>query len=112
MRRSDGRRTVDGTPPTANPPDGAPVYAVLARGDVSIHLLCKDEAPHGLTSPVEAPFWIDGGLDDLFAEVQRLGAAVIQAPAERAWGHRDFMVADPDGNIVWVTLPRSKRDAP
>ena len=25
--------------------------------------------------------------------------------AERPWGHRDFMVADLDGNIVWVTMP-------
>ena len=95
-------------PRVVNPPGEVPVYAVLSRNGVSIHLLRKDEAPHGLTSPVEAQFWIDGGLDDLFQKVQRMGAEIIQAPADRPWGHRDFMVADLDRNIIWVTLPIPK----
>jgi uncharacterized glyoxalase superfamily protein PhnB len=73
---------------------------------VSIHLLRQDEAPHGLKSPVEAQFWTDGALDELFETVQRLGVEVVQRPADQPWGHRDFMVADPDRNIVWVTVPR------
>jgi hypothetical protein len=91
-----------------NPPGEVPVYAVLYRDGVSIHLLRKDEAPHGLTSPVEAQFWIDGELDDLFERVQRLDVEVIQAPGDRPWGHRGFMVADLDRNIVWVTVPVPK----
>ena len=96
-------------PRVVNPPGEEPVYAVLDRDGVSIHLLRKDEAPHGLTSPVEAQFWIDGELDDLFERVQRMGIDVIQAPVDRPWGHRDFMVADLDRNIVWVTVPVPKR---
>jgi uncharacterized glyoxalase superfamily protein PhnB len=89
-----------------NPPgDEVPVYAVLYRDTVSIHLLRKDEAPHGLTAPVQAQFWIEGDLDDLFERVRSMGAKVIEPPGERPWGHRDFMVADLDGNIVWVTVP-------
>jgi len=89
-----------------NPPgDEVPVYAVLYRNTVSMHLLRKDEAPHGLTAPVQAQFWIAGDLDDLFERVRSMGARVVQLPADRPWGHRDFMVADPDGNIVWVTVP-------
>jgi len=95
-------------PRVVNPPGEVPVYAVLSRSGVSIHLLRKDEAPHGLTNPVEAQFWVDSGLDDLFQKVQRMGAEIIQAPADRPWGHRDFMVADLDRNIVWVTLPMPK----
>jgi len=57
---------------------------------------------------VEAQFWVDGGLDDLFQKVQRMGAEIIQVPADRPWGHRDFMVADLDRNIIWVTLPIPK----
>ena len=95
-------------PQVVNPPGEVPVYAVLTRDGVSIHLLRKDEAPHGLMSPVEAQFWVDSGLDDLFAKVQQLGVEVIQAPSDRPWGHRDFMVVDPDRNIVWVTLPLPK----
>ena len=95
-------------PRVVNPPGDVPVYAVLYRDSVSIHLLRKDEAPHGLTSPVEAQFWIDGELDDLFEKVQRMGVEFIQAPGDRPWGHRDFMVADLDRNIVWVTVPVPK----
>jgi uncharacterized glyoxalase superfamily protein PhnB len=95
-------------PRVVNPPGEVPVYAVLYRDGVSIHLLRKDEAPHGLTSPVEAQFWIEGELDDLFEQVQRMGVEIVQPPSDRPWGHRDFMVADLDRNIVWVTVPMPK----
>jgi uncharacterized glyoxalase superfamily protein PhnB len=48
-------------------------------------------------------FWLE--LDVLFAKVQRMGFEVIQAPGDLPWGHRDFMVADHDRKIVWVTVP-------
>jgi uncharacterized glyoxalase superfamily protein PhnB len=87
-----------------NPPSEVPVYAVLYRDGVSIHLLRRDEAPHGLTSPVEAQFWIDGDIDELVRKVQAMGVLIVQAPANHSWGHRDFMVSDLDHNIVWVTV--------
>ena len=87
-----------------NPPGDVPVYAVLYRDGVSIHLLRRDEAPHGLTSPVEAQFWIDGDIDELFGKIQTMGVPIVQPPADQPWGHRDFMVYDPDHNIVWVTV--------
>ncbi len=99
------RRVFGSEPRVVNPPDDVPVYAVLYRDGVSLHLLRKDEAPHGLTSPVEAQFWLDRGLDDLFRQVHGMGVEIIEAPADRPWGHRDFMVADLDHNIVWVTVP-------
>jgi catechol 2,3-dioxygenase-like lactoylglutathione lyase family enzyme len=100
------RRVLGFEPRVVNPPgDDVPVYAVLYRDTISIHLLRRDEAPHGLTSPVEAQFWIDGGLDELFAEVQRMGVEVVEEPSDRPWCHRDFIVADPDRNLVWVTMP-------
>ena len=91
----------------ANPPGEVPVYAVLRRDNVWIHLLRKDKAPHGLTNPVQAQFWIDDDLDELFHSVKEMGVEIIQAPDDQPWGHRDFMVADPDRNIVWVTVLRA-----
>ena len=89
-----------------NPPgEPVPSYAVLYRDEVRLHLLRRDEAPHGLSAPVQAQFWIDSGLDDVFTRAESLGANVLQRPDARPWGHRDFMVADPDGNVVWVTTP-------
>ena len=99
------RRVLGFEPQVVKPPGGVPVYAVLSRDGTSIHLLRKDEAPHGLTSPVQAQFWIDGGLDGLFRSVYDMGVEIIEAPGDRAWGHRDFMIADLDRNIVWVTVP-------
>lgn len=98
------RRVFGFEPRVVNPPDGVPVYAVLYLDSISIHLLRSDEAPHGLTNPVEAQFWIDGDVDALFQKVRTMGVEIIQAPANRPWGHRDFMVSDLDHNIVWVTV--------
>jgi uncharacterized glyoxalase superfamily protein PhnB len=88
-----------------NPPGEVPSYAVVGRDEVRLHLLRRDEAPHGLAAPVQAQFWIDSELDVIFARAESLGAKVLQRPDARPWGHRDFMVADPDGNVVWVTQP-------
>ena len=98
------RRVFGFEPRVVNPPGEVPVYAVLHRDGVSIHLLRRDEAPHGLTNPVEAQFWINGDLDELFRKIQALDVRVIQAPFNQPWGHRDFMVSDLDHNIVWVTV--------
>ena len=101
------RRTLGFEPRVVNPPgDQVPVYAVLSRDSVSIHLLRSDEAPLGLAAPVQAQFWIRDGHDHLFKQVKVAGAEVIEEPGDRPWGHRDFMVADPDGNLIWVTVPR------
>jgi predicted enzyme related to lactoylglutathione lyase len=89
-------------------PDG-PNYAVLVHeGGAILHLLRKDEAPHGLTAPVEAQFWIDGDIDALFGRVKALGATIIEPPTIRPWGHRDFIVADLDSNLVWITTPLAR----
>lgn len=93
-------------------PDG-PNYAVLTHeGAAVLHLLRKDEAPHGLAAPVQAQFWIDGDVDALFADVSARSprAKVVQPPADQPWGHRDFIVADPDANLVWVTAPLARRE--
>ena len=91
-------------PRLVNPPgDNSPVYAIVHRDGVSAHLMRVDEAPYGLTSPVQAQFWISSDLDELFRHVETHGAKILQPPLDRPWGHRDFMIADPDGNVVWVT---------
>lgn len=99
-------RVLGFTPQVVNPPgDDVPVYAVLGRDGVSLHLLQEDEAPHGLRPPVQAQFWITSEVDELFRHVEAQGATILQRPDDQPWGHRDFMIADPDGNVVWVTRP-------
>jgi uncharacterized glyoxalase superfamily protein PhnB len=92
-----------------NPPgDPIPAYAVLYRDRVSLHLLRRDEAPHGLTAPVQAQFCVTSGLDDLFRHAESMRVKVLQPPDARPWGQRDFMVSDPDGNVVWVSSPLAR----
>lgn len=40
------------------------------------------------------------GVDALFTEMQSAGASVHQAPRDEPWGVRDFIVRDPDGNLL------------
>jgi uncharacterized glyoxalase superfamily protein PhnB len=97
------RRVFGFEPTVVNPPDDEPVYAVMARDGIAIHLMSKDEAPHGLTGPVETQFWVSDDVDVLFEQVKAQGVTVVQALSDQQWGHRDFMVADLDQNVVWVT---------
>lgn len=98
------RRVFDFEPEVVNPPgDPIPVYAVLCRDSISIHLFRSDADRYGLGARVQAQFWLDEPVDALFQHVQAMGVRVVEPPTDRPWRHRDFMVADLDRNIVWVT---------
>ena len=80
-----------------------PNYAVLYRDTVSIHLVRATEAQHGIKPPVQAQFWVDEGFEEIFENAKRRGVRILESIKERPWGHRDFLLADPDGNVVWIT---------
>lgn len=82
-----------------------PNYAVLYRDTVSMHLVRATEAQHGVKPPAQAQLWVDDGLDELFENARRLNVPVLQPIQEQPWGHRDFMLEDPDKNVVWITQP-------
>jgi len=82
---------------------GCQFCAIVHRNGVSAHLMRVGEAPYGLRSPVQAQFWISSDLDELFRQAETHGAKILQPPEDRPRGHRDFMITDPDGNVVWVT---------
>ncbi|MEO5767242.1 MAG: VOC family protein [Polyangia bacterium] len=78
-------------------------YAVLHRDKISIHLVRAAEAQHGIKPPAQAQFWVDEGFEEIFENAKRLGVRILESIKERPWGHRDFLLADPDGNVVWIT---------
>ncbi|MBW2282697.1 MAG: VOC family protein [Deltaproteobacteria bacterium] len=78
-------------------------YAVLVRGDVSLHLVRDVEQDFGKTGPCEAMFEVTSGIDDLFAALVEGGARVMRPIQGRPWGARDFTILDPDGNAVWLS---------
>jgi catechol 2,3-dioxygenase-like lactoylglutathione lyase family enzyme len=44
-------------------------------------------------------------LDAIFEKVRAAGAEIVEEPAERPWGTRDFALRDPSGNLVRVDQP-------
>jgi catechol 2,3-dioxygenase-like lactoylglutathione lyase family enzyme len=44
-------------------------------------------------------------LDGIFEKVRAAGAEIVEEPAERPWGTRDFAMRDPSGNLVRVDQP-------
>src|SRR5262245_6415082 len=85
-----------------------PNYAVLYRDTVSIHLVRAAEAMHGVKPPVHAQFWVTEEFEELFENAKRRGVRILESIEERPWGHRDFLLADPDGNVVWITQALAK----
>ena len=64
----------------AHPDD--PIHAQLPAGPAAISVICDDA-------------------DSLFERATSHGAVVIQPPTDKPYGSRDFLVADPEGN-VWT----------
>ena len=59
---------------------------------------------HGSTTPVL--FWLNlnskSGVDELFAQWKAAQAKIVLAPEDKPWKLREFIAADPDGNLIRV----------
>jgi lactoylglutathione lyase len=87
------------------PPEGAPGYVGLRRGDSELAVVTSDwpAQQYGLkpgTGPVFEMFVYVGDVDRLVAELRAEGVTVLRDPADMPWGERIAVVADPDGNPV------------
>jgi len=76
-------------------------YAIVERDDVSLHLFEDNSKSQ---SPVSLHIFAKG-LEDLYAELEKRGARMSQAIAQKPWGTRDFRVMDPSGNEIKFTEP-------
>lgn len=81
-------------------PIDAPGWSFLTRGGISLMLgECIDEVPAGETGNHS---WflrvVVEGVDDLYREVSGRGAEVVVPIGTRSHGHREFVVATPDGH--------------
>jgi catechol 2,3-dioxygenase-like lactoylglutathione lyase family enzyme len=86
---------------------GTPTYYVgLCSGGVQMHLIAADHAPrppgHGAVS-----IFVDD-VDGLYADLLKRGAKILKAPANQAYGLRDFDVADLDGNMLFFGMETPK----
>lgn len=72
-----------------------PAYAIVERDQVAIHLQRSDKA-----AGLSVCYITVGGIDALYAEVQKAGVRVTRAIEDSSYGMRDFNIADADGNTI------------
>jgi catechol 2,3-dioxygenase-like lactoylglutathione lyase family enzyme len=71
----------------------SPVYAVLARDGVGVHLRPLPTMTHGAGAVLMVE-----RVDALYAEYVAKHAGIARAIEDSSYGLRDFTVNDPDGN--------------
>jgi catechol 2,3-dioxygenase-like lactoylglutathione lyase family enzyme len=70
-----------------SPADGEAIAALVAKGALNgVHFHTDD-------------------LDAIFEKLRASGAEIVEEPADRPWGTRDFAVRDPSGNLVRIDQP-------
>ena len=79
-------------------------YASVSRDRAVIHLKCAPrlatEREHRKSGEHLDAFLAVSGIDELHAELVRLGAPITGKLEAKPWGTRDFTVEDPDGHVL------------
>ena len=81
-----------------------PFYALVERGGAALNLRHVDgpvfhEGVRGRDELLAANIVVEN-VKELFREVQKAGVALHQTLRKEPWGAEDFVVADPDGNLI------------
>ena len=100
-----------GEPTYRFPPEGEPAFVVLRFGGSEVGLAVAGGSPplHGRpTRPVtghriELCIYVDD-VDAAVEAMRGAGVEVVVEPADMSWGERIAYVADPDGNLVMLTV--------
>ena len=88
-------------------------YAILVRGDLSMHFFAyKDLPPSGNYAGC---YWRVNDVDALCAKFQAADLPHSDAPhlstaENKPWGMREFAIVDPNGNLVRVGQDRASRE--
>jgi len=86
-------------------PDEFGGYAILRRGDLSMHFfLFEDISPDQNYAQC---YWRVNDVDGLYAEfhatgLSKSGTPRLQPVEDKPWGMREFSVTDPSGNLVRI----------
>jgi catechol 2,3-dioxygenase-like lactoylglutathione lyase family enzyme len=80
-------------------------YAILRRGDLSMHFFSFKEIVPGQN--YAQCYWRVNDVDALYAEFETAGLPGsgiprLDALANRPWGMREFSIVDPSGNLVRI----------
>ncbi len=89
-------------------PDEYGGYAILVRGDLSMHFFTyADLSP---SDNYAQCYWRVNDVDALHAEFRAVGLPSFGIPRlvgleDKAWGMREFVIVDPSGNLIRVGKP-------
>lgn len=81
-----------------------PEIASVARGEVAIFF----RRANGAIAP--QAFWVHApDLEGAFEEMRGAGALIVEPPADKPWGLRQFTVRDVDGHVFYFhrEIPRA-----
>jgi catechol 2,3-dioxygenase-like lactoylglutathione lyase family enzyme len=86
-----------------------PYYGLVERGGAGLNLRHVDEIPFDATirerEDLLAATIVVRNLKTLFVAYKEAGVAFHQLYREQPWGAHDFIVADPDRNLIHFTSP-------
>jgi catechol 2,3-dioxygenase-like lactoylglutathione lyase family enzyme len=89
-----------------------PFYAQVRRDNARLNLRCigeavVDPALRERESLLSADIGVDtpGEIEQLFIELKAAGIEFHQALQRQPWGARNFIVRDPDGNLILFAGP-------
>jgi lactoylglutathione lyase len=92
-------------------PEEDPVFVTLRFGDAQLGIGAMRGAPlHGRPQRpasghrIELCLYVDD-VDATVAAARREGVPVVLEPVAQPWGERIAYLADPDGNLVMLTMP-------
>lgn len=81
-----------------------PFYALVERDGIGLNLRHVDESPIDPALRAQRDLLsvmiVTSDLAALFLEVEKRGARFHQTLKEQPWGGSDFIVQDPDGNLI------------
>ena len=86
-------------------PDTFGGYAILVRGDLSMHFFSfKDISPDQNYAQC---YWRVKDVDALYAEfhsagLSRYGTPRLEPVEDKPWGMREFSISDPNGNLIRI----------
>jgi catechol 2,3-dioxygenase-like lactoylglutathione lyase family enzyme len=80
-------------------------YAILRRGDLSMHFFAYEDLPPG--ENYAQCYWRVNDVDALYAECEAgnlpgSGLPRLEDVENKPWGMREFAIVDPNGNLVRV----------
>lgn len=87
-------------------PDGDDkTFAAISNGAVTLFLAETE----GTIQPTWV-FYDVNSADNVHEAFVEAGATIVEAPSDKPWGSREFLAADPDGNVLRIASPLPHED--